>query len=298
LAGDPFPAELLGARPPAGTHPSTELRIPKEPKRRGGDRLRVVRRDEEALFVTSDHALVAVDIAADDRGPGRHRLEEDDPERLAAGRGRDVDVGCPEELGLLVVADTPQELDALEPAGHDVPASLPLLWARADDEEPAVAASLAHDPVRLEELQESLAGLVTTDEQDVPAAVLPARDRDGPLVPPDVDPVGDDLVITGEVAIDEVAGGRAHGDPPVEPACAAPEDAPPELVRGREASVRVERGDVHAPRFLEQHERQERHERLVEVEEVEALLVEHPTNLGDIPGREREGSHRAIRGTL
>ena len=69
-----------------------------------GDLLRLARRDEQPLAAAPDDALVAVDVRGDDRRAGGHRLEQHDPERLAAGRRRDVDVGGPEELGLLVVA--------------------------------------------------------------------------------------------------------------------------------------------------------------------------------------------------
>ena len=47
-----------------------------------------------------------------------------------------------------------------------------------------------------------------------------------------------------------------------------------ELVRRREAGVGMEGGDVDARRFAQQEQRQERHERLVEVEQVELLALE------------------------
>ena len=81
----------------------------------------------------------------DDRRAGGHRLEQHDAERLAAGRRRDVDVGGPEELGLLGVAHAAEELDALEAAGGDVAPRLALLRARADDEQPVLEAGLAQD---------------------------------------------------------------------------------------------------------------------------------------------------------
>src|SRR4029079_12151002 len=99
-----------------------------------------------------------------DRGPGGHRLEQDDPERLAAGRRADVHVGGSEELGLLLVADPAQELHALQPAGRDVAGRLPAERTRADHEEPPLAAGLAQDPVGLQELEQTLAWLEPAHE--------------------------------------------------------------------------------------------------------------------------------------
>ena len=46
-------------------------------------------------------------------------------------------------------------------------------------------------------------------------------------------------------------------------------------------------------RLAQQEERQERHERLVEVEHVEPLALEHVADLGQVAGRERERPDRA-----
>src|SRR5574337_866651 len=56
----------------------------------------------------------------------------------------------------------------------------------------------------------------------------------------------------------------------------------------------MERGDVHAARLAEEDRREERHERLVEVEQVEALLLEHPPALGHEARRERDRAHRPV----
>ena len=239
-------------------------------------------------------ALVAMDVGRDDRGSGGHRLEQHDPERLAAGRRRDVDVGRPVELGLLLVADPTEELDALEPARRDVPPGFPAERTGARDEEPAVAAGLAQDPVRLEQLEEALARLEPAHEEQVPRPVLPARERDGPLERVDIDAVRDDLVLAGEVAVDEVLRSAADRDPAVEPGRLALHHLAPELVRGREAAVGVERGDVHAGRQTQDDRRQERHERLVEVEQVELLALEHRPDLGDEPRRQGDRPDRAV----
>jgi hypothetical protein len=56
----------------------------------------------------------------------------------------------------------------------------------------------------------------------------------------------------------------------------------------------VERRDVHAVRLAEQEQRQERHERLVEVQHVELLALEHRADLAQVARREREGTHGRV----
>ena len=87
LGGHPRPGELFGTGLTRGAHLLAEGRIAQQPIDREGELARLARRDEQALPAAPDHALVAVDVGRDDRRPGRHRLEQYDPERLAA-RGR------------------------------------------------------------------------------------------------------------------------------------------------------------------------------------------------------------------
>ncbi len=125
----------------------------------------------------------------------------------------------------------------------------------------------------LEEVQEALAWLMASHEQHVGRAILPAGDRDGVGVPADVDAIGDDLVVARKEAVDEMARRSAHRDPAVQPLRMAAERAAPELVRRREAGIGVEGRDVDARRLAQQEERQERDERLVEVQHVEPLAL-------------------------
>ncbi len=231
---------------------------------------------------------------AHDRSAGGHRLEQHDAERLAARGRRHVHVRRSIQLRLLVVADTPQELDAAEPACRDVAAGLAFLGPGADDEQPALPAGLAQEPIRLEQVEQPLARLVATDEQQVLPAVLPARDRDGAGEALHVDAVRDDLVLAWEELADEVPSRRGHRDPAVQTGGIALEHPAAELVRGREAREGMERGDVDAATLLEHDQRQERHERLVEVEQVELLVLEHRPDLRREAWRERQGADRAV----
>ena len=142
--------------------------------------------------------------------------------------------------------------------------------------------------MRLEEVEQPLARLVPADEEHVRCAVLPARDGDGAGEPADVDAVGDDLVVAREEPVDEMARRGTDRDPAVEPLRMATQRTAAELIGGREAGIRMERGDVDAGRFTQQEQRQERHERLVEMEHVEPLALEHRADLTEVAGRERE----------
>jgi hypothetical protein len=241
-----------------------------------------VRRDEESFATAPDDALVPVDVRGDDRRPGGHRLEQDDPERFATRRGRGEDIGGPEELGLLGVCHPTEELHGLETARRHVAARLALLRSGPDDEEPILVAGPAQHAVRLQQVEQALARLVTTDEQDVRGAVLPARDRHRPGEARDVHAVGDDLVVAREEAVDEMARGRADRDPAVDPGRMAPHDPAAEFIRRGKAGVGVERRHVHAVRLAQEEERQERDERLVQVEHVEALAGEQVPDLAEV----------------
>ena len=252
-------------------------------------------RDEETLAAAAHHALVAVDVRRHDRGSRGHRLQQDDPEGFPAGRRGHEDIRGPEQLGLLVIGDATQELHAGQAAGGHVAARLALLGAAADHQQAALAAGLAHDAVRLEQVQEALPRLEPADEQEVARPVLPARKGHRAAEPLRVHAVGDHLVVAREVAIDEVAGRGGYRDAPVEPVRVRAHGPAAELVGRRPAPVGVERGHVHAPRLAQDHERQERHERLVEVEDVEPLALQHGAHLGDVARRERDRPHRPVR---
>ena len=83
-----------------------------------------------------------------------------------------------------------------------------------------------------------------------------------------------------------MAGGRADGDPAVEAAAATGPHAP-----GRRTGTHGEKpakawnvATFTLSRVAQDDQRQERHERLVEVEEVELLALEHVLDLRDDSG--------------
>src|SRR5438046_9079479 len=68
---------------------------------------------EEPVPAVLDNLAHSRDVGDDDRLPGRHRLEGDDPERLESGDAReDEDVAGRIDLRALFVRDAPAESDA------------------------------------------------------------------------------------------------------------------------------------------------------------------------------------------
>ena len=92
----------------------------------------------------------------------------------------------------------------------------------------------------------------------------------------DVDAVRDDPVLAGEVRRHEVTRGARDRDALVELVHVTVERDAPGPVREGEPAERVERRDVRALRGVEDLKAEERHERLVVVDDVELLAVEHP----------------------
>ncbi len=166
----------------------------------------------------------------------------------------------------------------------------------ADHQQAAAEALDAQLVVGAQEVHQPLAVVEAPHEEDVGNAVVPARE--GRHVPEllQVDAVGDDLVLAGEIARDEMARCRAHGDTAMQATGGCTHEAFAELVGGAEARVGVERGDVHGLGVAQDHQRQEGHEGLMEVDHVEAFAIEH---LGDQPGiamRDGERADRAVGG--
>ena len=85
LGRDPLPAEFGGPERTGTAHQFAQVRVSQQAGDRRGELLRLVGFDEERVLAPPDDALVAVDVGAHDRRAGGHRLEQDDPERFAAG---------------------------------------------------------------------------------------------------------------------------------------------------------------------------------------------------------------------
>src|SRR3990172_1919223 len=194
--------------------PSSESSLASAPARARG----VWGGNKETLLAAPHDAPVAVDVRGHDRLAGGHRLQEHDAERLTAGGRGDEHVGGGEEARLLRVGDAAEELDPAGAPGEQVPPNLLLEGTGAGQEEATLAARLAQEAIGLQQVHHALSVLEPTDEEDVPDAVAPPLDRLRRPEARDVDPIGDDLVVTREVPVGEVAGGRAP--PPAPPPAA------------------------------------------------------------------------------
>ena len=111
-----------------------------------------------------------------------------------------------------------------------------------------------------------------------------------------IDAVGDDLVLAREVARDEVARRGADGDAAVETSRRRDHESLAELVGGAEARVGVEGRDVHRAGVAQDDEREEGHERLVEVDDVEAFAIEHLLDQLPIAVGDGQRADRAVGG--
>ena len=136
--------------------------------------------------------------------------------------------------------------------------------------------------------------LEAADEQDVQGAVAQLLVGLGGLKGFEVDAVRDDLVLAREIAVDEVACSTRDRDPAVELVGEPPGELRADPVRRRETAEGVKRADVHRFGRVEHRRGEERHERLVEVEDVEPLLVEHLTRLLLEAQAERHATDRPV----
>src|SRR6185503_7702887 len=242
------------------------------------------------LDIALDHALEPVDVARDDRDAGGHRLEQDDAERFLAGIRSAEDVGAGEVAHLLVVAHPPEPFDVANPSQPDEAAIFPALRAVANDEEPCVDLPLPEAVVCLQQMDEALALLESTHEEEVQRPVAQLLVWLGTRKALQIDAVRNDPVVPGEVAVDEVHGRARDGDPAVELVCQPARESPPDPVTGAESAKGVERPDVHRLRGVEHGRRQEGNERLVEMEDVEAAALEDLADLLLEPQPERDAA--------
>ena len=154
----------------------------------------------------------AVDAGGDDGLPGGHRLEQHDAKTLIPGRRGAEDIAAGVVAGQLGCGDV---------AGHH---HIIKLLASDEVAVPAAQRPVAHDDqaqlriLRLElskgaqQIPKTLAILQPADEQQVAHAVTKLGVRRLVLEAAEVDPVGDDPIVTREVVPDELARRVGHRD--------------------------------------------------------------------------------------
>ena len=104
--------ELLGALPSGSDQLRAAVGVGEHLGEGGREAVGVARWGQHRVQVGAGHPAVAGEVAGDDRGSGRHRLQQDDAERLTAQRRRAVRGGGAEARRLLGVGDPSEPLDA------------------------------------------------------------------------------------------------------------------------------------------------------------------------------------------
>src|SRR5204862_1953800 len=138
---------------------------------------------------------------------------------------------------LVQLADAAEQLHAGQTSSGDVAPHLSLLGTGADHQQSRVQPLAAYLAVGLEQVGQALAWLEAADVEDVRCAVAPASEGHHVIEGAQVDAVGNDLVVAGEVALDEVPSGGADCDASMQPAGEALEHPLAELVGGAPAGV-------------------------------------------------------------
>src|SRR4029078_10788170 len=117
--------ELLGALAPRCDESGAQGRIVEERPPRGAQRGDIARRYQQRVLSGARDVLISLDRGRDDRGAGRHRLEEDDPERLTAQRRRAERRRTAQELVAGSVGHGAEPLDVADRAALELVGLLP-----------------------------------------------------------------------------------------------------------------------------------------------------------------------------
>jgi hypothetical protein len=293
LIRDAGPGVALSASPRRLAHRGEALGLVMGALQLLGEPLRVAGRDEDAVDAVADDVAVAGDRRGDRRGAGGKRLGQDHAEALARERGGAEHVGLVQRPPEPVFGDATADLDPAqrlrvgEVTQHVV--------AFGADHCEAGGDVLDQRFEGAQQDRQALALLRPADEQH---AQLPADRLRPARSGVDVDPVGDYLVVAAEPATAGPGGRLGDRDPRREPV----EDAPrPEgrgdVVRDRLGRVGVEGADDGSARAEGRVPADQRHDRLVHVDDVEIAAAKLAPRGEDAAGREgSEVGDRAVGG--
>ncbi len=265
-SGSPAPAiENSSARAAAVAQAGGELLVGEHAAQRVGERRGIAGRHHQAVDTRPGDPQVAGELGGDDRRVGRHRLEQHDPERLAAQRRGAEHRGTLQAGDLLVVGDAPEPLDPAI-AGELVLQSLGL---GAVGGHPAARRRRGARPAPASRTSRPLRSSWRPQKKIVGPSLFSGS---AAAIGLELDAVEHHRVVAAQVAVGELlrVGGHhaAHLDAAGQPA----HDAVQHPVRAAVAGG-VER--AHDRRRVEQHGglRRPRGQRLVQVEDVEVLVA-------------------------
>jgi hypothetical protein len=268
LLRDVRPGEALGAHGGGAAHRDASGRREPQVAQRLRERGRVAARHEHRVDAVAHHVAVAGDVRGHDGRAGREALRQHHPEALAAERRGDQQVSRFEHAPLLGVVDTAEHRHAAIVEQQ----RLDLVAIGADDRQ------LRRDVLaqRLERAQQhrqplALDGLPDERQPQWPVGVGDTR---GALLGHD-DAVGDDPIAAAEEALRGPRSGLGDGDALVQVVeAAARAEQAGDVVRQPVRRVAVERADERQPRRRHRVPAQQRRDRLVQVDDVEAAVAQ------------------------
>ena len=282
--GDQRPGVTLGGPPSPLTHLLAQAAVIQQTRQRRRHLCLVPGGSEQALDAIGYHLTEPVDGGRHHRPATGHRFQQDHPEGLLAGVGGAVDVGGSEIAGLIGFRNETAEVDV-----RDAFLLHPALVAAAKGtvahhHQLAVRPHLTEQGVRVQQCAQPLALLQTTQEEDgLAGRAGDSRGRRHRGIEDfRIDSVGDDRVVSREVPGDEGLGRFRYSDATVEAAEESPQQRSAIVVTQVLAGIGVKGAHVDAlPVGPQDGDGQGRHERLVEMNYVEALRFE---NLPDLSG--------------
>src|SRR5207245_696763 len=166
----------------------------------------------------------------------------------------------------------------------------------ADDDQAGLGDAHAHGAIRPQQIAKALALFEPSNKQDVEVLVAQVPDgRQARTVDVEIDTVGDDAQREiGEVALHERAGRLADRDAAMQMREVRLEQRPAVEVTDVGSRKSMKRSDVGRGRHPQHGDRQGRHQGLVEMKDVEALVGD---DRGDLVGKvkaERDARHRIV----
>ena len=298
VLGDVGPIELVDAHPSTLGEAVPETGVQDEGAQGLAEGAFIARADEEGFLAVGDDVGESGDVGGDDGEAGGHGFGEDDAEAFVAGVGGAENIGGVEVAKLLLLRDEAGEDNIGEAGFLDGRLVATAVATFAHDDEPDVGILALEAGVGAEEVLEAFALFEAPEEEDVDLAIAVAgvgRGIGG--VVGDVDAVGDDGEGGGEVALDQLRGGGGDGDAPVQAGEPALDEAAAVGVEAGSAflgGVECADGDGGGgPQGSEGDEGDARHERFVEVDDIETLMLQ---DFGDaaaeagVPGDAGDGA--------
>ena len=194
-----LPAIALCSGSATHAHPTTQVRIPDQCFKLGGQGLHLFVLEEHAFLTVPHHTPIAFNVRRHHRLASGHRFEQYDTEALSARSRRAKDIRRGVVPRKVVVRHSSYEFHILEVLRTQDMVGVLVGITRTDDQQPQVRNIPLETAIRLQKISQTLSFLETSHKDDVGLAVLVLRPWNGPLREVvDVNTIGDDLVVSWE----------------------------------------------------------------------------------------------------